>query len=163
MTRPAGMGERIKDCVLDFFVGEHLGSGAYRKVFALQHHDDRVIKIETNGIEFCNVAEMKVWQEVEGTPLEHWFAECHEIDAWGLALIQQKTEPFDNETEFHEMVEKIGPLPKFFDDIHWGNFGKIDDRLVCHDYGFTKFLQFGVKGAVAAHEDAEDKQIGFAF
>ncbi|ARK07462.1 hypothetical protein LAV_00062 [Sphingobium phage Lacusarx] len=136
----------IADCILRTFVGERLGKGSYRKVYLLRHDENRVVKVEDRGAEFCNITEFKVWSEVKDTPIEHWFAPCHYIDAMGICLIQDRTKPFETDKEFKAEVEKIGgKLPAFFDDIHFGNFGMLNGRLVCHDYGFNHFLKEAVK------------------
>lgn len=64
----------------------------------------------------------------------------------GIALIQSRTHPFIDKEEFDMAVAKVPgkKLPSFFDDVHYGNFGLLDGRLVCHDYGFTHFLKNGV-------------------
>lgn len=139
----------VKDCILHFFVGKRIGKGAYRHVYRLNGGDgkDCVLKVEWCDREFCNMTEWKVWNAVKDTPLEHWFAPCVSIDLMGVALVQKKTKVFEDQDEFHAYVEKHcnGTLPSFFDDIHFGNFGIFEGRLVCHDYGFNHFLDEAVK------------------
>lgn len=138
----------LKDCIVRFFVGRRIGKGAYRRVYALNNQDsDSVLKLEYCDAEFCNITEWKVWNAVKDTPLEEWFAPCVSIDLMGVVLIQKKTKPFESEKEFNAYVEKHhnGTLPAFFEDIHYGNFGMLNGRLVCHDYGFNHFLDEAVK------------------
>jgi hypothetical protein len=85
--------------------------------------------------------EWQVWQAVRDTPAAVWFAECFDIDSSGRALTQARTQPF-TEAEFKSEVRE---LPSFFDDIHWGNFGKIGERIVCHDYGRNLLLSLGAQ------------------
>lgn len=158
-------GKRVTDCVLQTFVGARIGKGAFRRVYTLIHDEKSVLKVEDRGCSFCNVNEWKVWKAVVDTPIEHWFAPCSYIDAWGTCLIQARTVPFDSEESFKQAVEAVGGrLPAFFDDIHFGNFGMLDGRLVCHDYGFTLFLEEAVKmswsslvhpGVERAHHDTQ--------
>lgn len=141
-------GRLQKNAILSLFVGRRLGKGAYRRVYDLKIADETlVIKLEYCGTEFCNITEWKVWNEVKDTPLEEWFAPCEDIDLLGLALIQKKTKPFDSEKEFRDAVlqTRDGVLPTFFDDVHYGNFGMLDGKVVCHDYGFNNFLSEAVK------------------
>jgi hypothetical protein len=168
-------GQITKDCILHFFIGKRIGKGAYRHVYRMNNQDSHaVIKVEYCGSEFCNITEWKVWNAVKDTPLEPWFAPCINIDLMGVALIQQRTKPFESEKEFHTYVEKHcdGKLPSFFDDIHYGNFGIYEDRLVCHDYGFNHFLDEAVrmKWEDVVHKDVKhatttkpvEEQLAFA-
>lgn len=155
----------ITDCILRTFVGARIGKGAFRKVYPILHDETKVLKVEDRGASFCNITEWHVWKEVKETPIEHWFAPCHDIDVMGICLIQSKTVPFESDKAFKKEVEKIGgKLPAFFDDIHFGNFGMLDGRLVCHDYGFNHFIREAVKmswkslehpDVPAAHHDTQ--------
>lgn len=141
-----------KNAVLGLFVGDRLGSGSYRHVFELRTDPTCVVKVEHSGVEFCNVVEWQVWKAVEHTPVEEWFAPCLSIDLLGLALIQKRTRPFVDEAHFREELSRTrglsdSELPPFFDDIHFANFGMLDGRVVCHDYGFNNFLTHGVQVA----------------
>jgi len=137
----------MRNYVLELFVGIQIGSGAYRRVYECKREKDKVVKVEHTGRDFCNIQEWQVWQEVKDTPISHWFAPCHEIDCMGAVLLQSRTKPFDHKDEFEKEVAKLpgGKLPGFFDDIHYGNFGMLNGRIVCHDYGFNHFLKHGVE------------------
>lgn len=139
--------ESLRNYTLDIFVGRKIGSGSYRNVYALNLDHTKVVKVEHSGRQFCNIHEWQVWLEVKDTPISHWFAPCHGIDVMGIALLQSRTKPFDSAAEFEAEVAKLpgGKLPPFLDDIHYGNFGMLNGRLVCHDYGFTHFLNHGVE------------------
>lgn len=136
-----------RQCMLNVLVGKMIGSGAYRRVYEFPADPTIVIKVEHAGREFCNIHEWQVWEEVKDTPIGEWFAPCVRIDAYGLALIQRRTKGFDSEAEFKAAVAQMpgGKLPPFFEDVHYGNFGMLEGRVVCHDYGFTKFIRDGVK------------------
>lgn len=136
-----------RDAALELFVGNQVGSGSYRRVYDLHTDETCVMKIEYCGKEFCNVHEMAVWKEVQHTPIEDWFAPCMKIDSLGVALIQKKTRPFQNEESFKKALKETRgslDLPEFFDDAHHGNFGMFEGRVVCHDYGFNFFINHGV-------------------
>lgn len=141
-------GIHSKNSALSMFIGEQLGSGAYRRVYELKHDPSLVLKLEYCGKEFCNIHEMLVWREVEHTPIEDWFAPCVEIDSYGLVLFQKRTQPIKSEEELKKLLfetRNVRNLPDFFDDAHYANFGIYGGRVVCHDYGFNHFIQHGVK------------------
>lgn len=152
-----------RDYAADHFIGEQIGSGAYRRVYALRCDPKCVIKIEHAGHEFCNINEMQVWRQVKDTPIEDWFAPCEQIDEIGLTLIQRRTIPFQCEKEFKEAINlyRDGVIPDFFDDVHHGNFGMMDGLPVCHDYGFNHFLRNGVEKGWRKLQEDSDGQYSF--
>jgi hypothetical protein len=132
-----------KDSILHLFVGKQIGSGASRRVYELNHREDAVIKVEYTGRTFHNQTEWAIWQSVKDTALSDWFVKCLDIDSVGNVLLQAKTKPFECNADFREALRRTrgGVLPKFFDDIHYGNFGLYNDRVACHDYGYHKFFE----------------------
>jgi hypothetical protein len=134
---------RLKDCALDAIVGEYLGGGATRRVYALKHNPELVLKLEFASKQFCNIAEYEVWKEVNGTPLAKYFARVVDIDPWAGALLMVRTRPI-TEQIFRRRVKE---LPAFMDDMHWANFGTIGGRIVCHDYGYNLIHEQAVKAA----------------
>ncbi len=162
-------GNLIRNQTLSLFVGEQIGSGAYRRVYECVHDDSWVVKVEYCGREFCNIAEMQVWNEVKGTPIEHYFAPCQEVDVLGLALVQRRCRPFTSEKSFKKAIDKYwgGKVPDFFDDVHYGNFGLFEENdvttLVCIDYGFNHFSKKGVDSVwkgMELEEGETEKQLG---
>lgn len=150
-----------RNCTLRLFVGDKLGSGSFRNVYAMIGDKSKVIKVEYSGRDFCNVHEMAVWKKVEATPIEHWFAPCHQIDLVGISMIQSRTVPFECEADFIAAVKATPTkkIPGFFDDVHFGNFGMLEGRIVCHDYGFTHFLEQGVEAGWRAQQLNEEKAV----
>lgn len=132
-----------KDSILSLFVGERLGSGASRHVYALEGDDTRVLKVEYVGRTFNNQTEWLVWEVVKEWPISDWFAPCYDIDVYGNVLIQARTEPFESSKDFHAAVRSTrgGVIPSVFDDVHYANFGMYDGRVTCHDYGYHKFFE----------------------
>lgn len=128
----------LKDSVLELYVGECLGRGWSRTVYGLRGDSSRVIKIEHSHKFFSNVMEWKVWEAIKHTPHAIWFAPCHDISANGLALVQERTRPMTEE-EFATVTE----VPEYLSDVFWGNFGWLDGRVVCHDYGRNNLLRLG--------------------
>lgn len=130
----------LQKCALDLLVGEKLGSGSTRRVFALRHDPSRVIKLEYASRVFCNVAEYELWNEVKDTDLAKFFAPVIDIDIWAGALIMARTQPITQQ-QFEKEVKEV---PFFFTDIHWANFGRLKGKIVCHDYGYHDVLKAGV-------------------
>jgi len=125
--------EYVKDWLLTALLPVKLGNGATRHVYALDHNPDLVIKIENSKADFCNVHEWETWHEVRGTKWEKYFAPCVGIKGHGTLLLMKRTQPITEE-EFRAEVKQ---LPSFMDDCHYANFGRLDGRIVCHDYGYS--------------------------
>lgn len=118
-------------------LGEPIGSGVYRSVFANQLNQKEVIKIEIPsdklGNVFCNVQEYILWSEIKGLCgslawVKDWFAPVKWISPAGNILCMQRT---------CERPAKKKPtkIPKFLWDVKEANFGWIGNNYVCHDYG----------------------------
>lgn len=151
----------LKNSILSVLVGERIGSGASRDVYALPHDKTLVMKVETSARTFHNQTEWLVWQEMKDWPVSDWFAPCVEIDSYGNVLFQRRTEPFRSEKEFHAAVTRTrgGVIPKIFDDVHYGNFGMLDGRVACHDYGYhTIFEQIAREMSIDAGYMTLDKE-----
>lgn len=115
-----------------YMCGKKLGSGAFRNVYVLRANDEHVIKIEDAQCSFQNVIEWGFWQENGwNKDIGKWLAPCVSISASGTFLIQKRTTPV---TDISKMPAK---LPKFLGDCHMNNFGKLDGKLVCHDYAIN--------------------------
>lgn len=108
--------------------GTMLGSGVARKVYELRTNPMYVIKIETRGCSFQNVAEWETWAWISGGPLARWFAPCEFISPCGLMLVQHKVTPLRTA----ELPERV---PAFLCDLKIENFGLLKWRFVCCDYG----------------------------
>lgn len=117
-------------------IGKQLGSGIGRRVFENQFDEKAVIKIEDcNGSRFQNVLEWETWQHVKDTKLRRWFAPCLWISHSGSVLIMRKTTPA---SKFPQR------LPVFLGDTKRGNYGLLDGRFVCHDYGTNLAITTGL-------------------
>lgn len=132
----------LKDAALSVLVGRQLAEGCYRRVFELRGDPTKVLKLEAFGDMFCNQMEWRTWREVEHTKWAEWFAPCVSIDAFGGALVMERTKPIEDWPE-----GKRQRLPAFFTDVKPENFGLLDGRLVCHDYGSTLLMLRGMRGA----------------
>lgn len=136
-------GAPIKNSILGMFVKDVIGSGASRDVYSLEQHDDLVMKVERTGKTFHNQTEWLIWKEMKQWPISDWFAPCVDIDGYGNVLFQKRTQPFDSDKEFKSALTKTrgAVIPNVFQDIHYANFGMLDGRVVCHDYGYHGFFE----------------------
>lgn len=108
--------------------GAFLGSGMSRKVFASRTNADQVLKLESSST-FQNVMEWEVWSIARDCKqLSKWFAPCVEISTYGQWLIQKRTHPIEK-----RHLPKL--VPTAFTDLKAANWGWLDGRVVCHDYG----------------------------
>lgn len=115
------------------FLGEKLGAGTYRDVYALGIDKDLVVKIEARNDNegnphFCNVAEMDIWLHSRDHAWRKWLAPCLFISNYGAVLIQRRTQP----CPLSKLPKKV---PNFLADLKPENWGLYDGRPVVHDYG----------------------------
>lgn len=113
--------------LFNLMCGPKLGTGQHREVYECAMDDSRVVKHD-HGTNWSNIEEYKIWCEYRDTPIGKWLAPVHWISPRGLWLIQSRTKPIE-----------IGKFPKripaLFADIKPDNWGLLDGRPVCHDYG----------------------------
>lgn len=132
----------LKDWLIRCLLAEQLGTGMYRTVYSMRHCDNLVVKVENNEKpEFCNVLEYEFWTQVQNTKWAKYFAPVHGIAGHGTLLLMERTTPITRE-EFDAEVKR---LPNFMDDIHYGNFGRLNGQIVCHDYAFTLANDHAIK------------------
>lgn len=124
--------------VLQTLLGPLVGRGSCREVRRVSFAPDLVIKIETSQQSFQNIIEWETWNWAKDTKWAKWFAPCVEIAGGGCVLIQKRTEPLPDDCS-------ILRLPDFFSDLKLNNFGRLNGRVVAHDYGLTLLTQQGLK------------------
>lgn len=119
----------LYDCIL----GEEIGRGAARIVY--QHRTDPtlVVKVEHQGGSFQNVREAEFWWEVAETKWKKWFAPVVYVSGCGTVIIQKKCESLEKK-KYPKRV------PQFFTDKKYDNFGMLDGKFVCFDYGTMPFV-----------------------
>lgn len=120
----------------NMLAGDEIASGAYRTVYECKLRPDLVVKVEQhidNGYRtFHNVREMDFWQYNEYyAKVANWLAPCRYISPDGHILLMDKATPI---TSRDKLPEK---LPSFLTDIKAGNFGYINNKLVCVDYALN--------------------------
>lgn len=107
--------------------GEALGIGVHRKVGVYLPDKTLAIKcaIETPNI---NVLEYETWFMVRDTDCAKWFAPCIDISPCGIFLLQKRVEKLPKD-QYPKMI------PTFFGDLKYSNFGLLNGKFVCCDYG----------------------------
>jgi hypothetical protein len=110
-------------------VGERLGGGQDREVYEWRADPRFIVKFEVGARSFQNVVEWETWKRVQDHPARSWFAPCHSISDNGSILVMHRTTPLGPTDRLPTKV------PVFLTDLKRENFGRIDKRIVCHDYG----------------------------
>lgn len=124
--------------MLDFFLGDHIGSGCSRDVYEYNLDNKYVVKIENKEARGDNWAEWRIWETVMHTEHKKWFAECTWISDCGRIMLQRRTTPLSQKNK----PEKV---PLYFTDLKMSNFGTIGKQVVCHDYSYC-IEMFGTYG-----------------
>lgn len=127
---------------LELLQGEKISHGSTREVFVCAIDPAWVVKVEDPG-QFQNATEWSIWQEVKDTPQAKWFAPCLHISPGGRVLIQMRTTPA-------EPSRYPRRIPAFFDDTKRANFGLLDGRIVCHDFGVNLLIKRGLTARLVA-------------
>lgn len=116
-------------------IGEKLGSGCSRDVFAFLPDMSKVIKVQTSAFNFDNVREWDMWLNSENFPLRRWLARCFTISKHGRVLIQERTYPCPDFMLPDEVPSVLGDLKP----DNWGFVVRGGKKvLVCHDYANLK-------------------------
>ena len=111
----------------DLEPGALLGAGRSRRVY--EYGPSNVIKIEKRSRMLQqNAIEWQTWQWARGGPYEILFAPCGEIRDRGLVLIHRRVEPLSGSAPLPD-------LPDWLWERTPENFGYLDGRIVCCDYG----------------------------
>lgn len=130
---------KYRDQALNLLVGELLGSGAYRRVYAVKHSPDLVLKVDFDGA-FHNAMEWAAWCTLEGTEWAKWVAPCVEIDEFTGALLQRRARPLTDDE-----WASLGECPAFLGDVGQRNWGWLDGRPVMVDYAINHMADRGIK------------------
>jgi hypothetical protein len=133
----------LKNCILELFVGGEIGSGSFRRTYEMLQEPDHVLKVQY-GSGHHNAIEWETWQAAKETKWAKWFAPCVRIDSWGSSLVMRKARTFESEMEFLATIKRV---PVFFHDVRWTNWGMLDGRPVCIDYGHTLLFNHGMDAA----------------
>lgn len=113
--------------LFNLLCGRMIGEGQYRKVFECHVLPGCVVKQDTRA-NFSNISEWELWTECEKSPLAKWLAPVLWLSPAGLWLIQKRTSPLT-------VRDLPARVPAIFADHKPENWGMLDGRPVCHDYG----------------------------
>lgn len=130
----------IASDVCSMLLGDCMGYGTYRAVFEHAFDPELIVKVEPGARSFCNIYEHQVWERVKETRFSKWFAPVEHISPNGSVLVMRRTRAIRAE----ELPDRI---PAFFTDIKPENWGLIDGRPVCHDYGNHLLIERGMTKA----------------
>lgn len=129
----------LKDDLLTLVCGEYLGAGCSRQVY--WYNSDTVIKIEVGKGWHQNAKEWHVWESVKNCEkLSPWFAPCIRMSDLCVYLLQARTQP----VTLRELQREVPKVPVMFTDLKIGNWGRLGDRIVCHDYGSCLATEYGM-------------------
>jgi hypothetical protein len=122
-------------------LGRQLGEGIARRVFLMDLRDDLVVKIEDGARSFQNVLEHEAWERVKGTEFGKWFAPVEWISACGMVMLMKRTMPA-------QPKQLPARLPVFLTDTKRTNYGMLNGKFVCHDYGTNILMERGMSKAM---------------
>lgn len=124
----------------DMLIGDFIGEGISRKTYSCPLNREWVVKVSDPQAYNQNMLEWMIWDECHTHMLDvrEWLAPCHFISNGGHVMIQQRTAPVTPCL----MPKKV---PYFLNsDLKTDNWGLIDGKPVCHDYGYAKVFRLGI-------------------
>ena len=116
----------------DLIIGKKLGFGIHRDVYEFYFSDEKVLKV-ANCAEgrAQNILEYRIYEELENTKYQKYFAKCFGVSVNGKYLLQEKVTIKDI-----KKYPKI--IPHFFTDTKCENYGWTNKgKFVCCDYSLT--------------------------
>ena len=120
--------DNVKSECLELLFGKKLGHGISREVYVLKTDPTLVIKVENDSGRFQNIMEWQTWADLMGNDVRKYLAPCKWISAGGIAIIMARTTPLEKKRLPKQM-------PAFLGDFKPENYGLLNGRVVCHDYG----------------------------
>lgn len=115
-------------------LGDYLGEGFRRIVYAHQDRSDLVIKFLKNLEDNHNRTEFENWQKLKDTERGQWLAPCYSLSDDGRFLVQQRVEVLDEAPV--SVPEWIKTLRDWSlggnQSKHWGRW---EGRVQLIDYG----------------------------
>lgn len=122
---------------IEMFVGARIGGGMSREVYECSLDKSLVVKIETGYASFQNISEWKIWNALSETKAATWLAPCVSISATGAVMLMKRTEPL-------QVKQLPKQMPAWLTDFHMANYGMLNGRVVCHDYGTADSVVIGL-------------------
>lgn len=113
--------------------GKSISTGTSRLVYEFKPDPENYVAkiIRGRGNAFENIREWLIWYEVQFAGYEelmNWLCPIATIDNSGTVLIQRRATP-------GKRKDYPKRIPAFFMDLKLQNFGFLDGRFVCFDYG----------------------------
>lgn len=130
---PTDWNAEVRTDFINMMIGDKLGWGIGRIVYAFKYDPTLVVKVEYDTGRFQNALEWKLWKEFDGAMNARWLAPCHSISPCGSILLQSRTYPVQPEY----LPKRV---PKFLSDLKSENWGRLNKRVVCHDYGLNLIM-----------------------
>lgn len=127
------MMEIVWEEAYNLLCGERIGGGAHRDVYECRIRKDLVVKVESGDYRyFANIFEQKFWADNQyDESVKKWLAPTEYLSPDGRILLQKKCDPLPSD---YKLPEK---LPAFLTDFKRKNFGLLNGKFVCLDYGIT--------------------------
>lgn len=119
--------------------GDEISRGSSRCVYRHASDPTLVVKEEESG--FQNIMEWLTWERIQPTSWAKWFAPCMQISNNGLFLVMKKTLDLD----LNKLPER---MPKFLSDFKYQNYGILDGKVVCRDYGTNLLMEYGMSNVM---------------
>lgn len=114
-------------------LGEEIGSGSYRTVYAHKKDPRKVIK---HGSSTSNKNEHTLWKKVKDTRKASAFARVYSISKDGSYLVMERIQNVGTlryaDKEYQALEKKVSSV---VDDLHSGNIGLKKGKAVVVDYG----------------------------
>lgn len=122
--------------VRNMLFGEYQGHGSHRAIFHHATHDDLIVKVENSARSFCNITEYHVWEAVKDIPaVARWLAPVVAISPNGQVLLMKRCE---EATAASRLPSRV---PAWLADLKAENWGFLDGRPVCFDYGHNWLIE----------------------
>lgn len=131
------LSETLSDDLYHLVCGSEIGRGTYRTVYNTVLNPDWVVKRDT-GENYSNIMEWQIYDEFKNNPLARWLAPVYYMSPRGLWLVQAKTEPLQR----GQMPDRV---PALFADTKPENWGMLNGKPVCHDYGNNRVFDLAGK------------------
>lgn len=143
MDAPYDVRDRHMDTIMarelfDTICGDWLGGGISRSVYVYDPNPAYVVKFEVKSQSFQNAAEWDLWT-MSNANSRRWLAQCRLISPCGTILIQRRAE------EIPKSFRWPARIPAWLSDYKPENYGLVDGKLVCFDYGTNEAIYESVR------------------
>lgn len=117
--------------ILEAVVGPMIANGTSRSVFSCKYDSNVVLKFQKSYGQ-QNAMEAHVWERYRNDPrVSRWLAPIYSRSSNNRVIVQARTMP---------LVSRPRKLPAFLNDHKVQNYGILNGRVVCHDYGIISLV-----------------------